>query len=158
MQTKNLTRDVRRHYRSRAIQHAFDIYWHQWYGFGAADAYDYNKWQHDKVFPEDNAARFQHEDEHRQEVLSYARKNAKHLCNCSCFMCSGHKKYEKTPKQLRLDAQDADELDALFCEEILEEGMGVKPKTLSRSLRFPGEPNLGPDYPPIVSGLKRISI
>jgi len=113
MQTKNLTRGVRRHYRNRAIQHAFDIYWNKW--DGATKTYDYNKWHDDKILLEDNAARFTHQDEHRSNVLIRAVKNAKHLRNCSCFLCSGHKEFEKIPKRLRMLAQEAD--DFLSLEE-----------------------------------------
>lgn len=108
MQTKNLNRGVRRYNRTRAIQHAFNIY-RTWHGFRAENAYDYNKWQHDKIVLEDNAARFSHQDEHRLDVLAIATKNARHMRMCSCWMCSGYKKYEKTPKMLREAAKDADD-------------------------------------------------
>lgn len=58
---------------------------------------------------EDNAARFSHQDEHRLDVLAMATKNARHMRTCSCWMCSGYKKYEKTPKMIREAAKDADD-------------------------------------------------
>lgn len=108
MQTKNLNRGVRRYNRTRAIQHAFNIYRYQW-GLGTKDAYKYYKSQHDLIILEDNAARFSHQDEHRLDVLAMATKNARHMRTCSCWMCSGYKKYEKTPKMLREAAKDADD-------------------------------------------------
>ncbi len=110
MQKKNLKRSVRRHYRERAIQHAFNVYWFHWYGHTANDAYSYNSWQHDKVLLENNEARFEHQDEHRKNVLNKATKKAKHLRYCSCKMCSYYKEYKKNLEQMCELEKDADEI------------------------------------------------
>ena len=112
MQTKNLTRSVRRYKRTRSIQYAFNIYRSHW-GFQNQNAFDYNKWQHDRIILEDNAARFSHQDEHRLDVLNFANKKARHLRTCSCWFCSGYKKYEKTPKMLKEAARSLDDLTDL---------------------------------------------
>jgi len=118
MQTKNMKRAIRRHRREKAIQHAFNCCWSQW--VWDDDSFKFNRWLHDKVYLETNEERFQHQDEHRQDVLNNAKRVAKHLRNCSCFLCSGYKDYEKTRKQLQMLAQDKDDEASLFDEDSWE--------------------------------------
>jgi hypothetical protein len=108
MQTKNMKRAERRNRREKAIQHAFNIYWHQW--GRSTEAFKYNRWSEDVTYIETNEERYRKEDEHREKVLMSAKLIAKHLRNCSCYICSGYKKYEKTRKQIQMLAQDKDEL------------------------------------------------
>lgn len=108
MQTKNTQRALTRLRRQKAIQHAFNVYWHKW-GRGDDPYGYYSWWGCEKVYLDNNEDRYAHEDEHRSEVMLTSKMVAKHLRNCSCFMCSGYKKYEKTPWQLRQAAKDLDE-------------------------------------------------
>lgn len=133
MQTKNLNRSVRRYNRTRAIQHAFDIYWNKW-GRGN-DTFK-------EVFTEEgfltywsaktyvdvdnptldtNEARFSHEDKYRQHVLGIVSQAADNLRLCSCWMCSGYKKYEKTHHMIREEMRDADDWNEVWNEDSWED-------------------------------------
>lgn len=116
MQTKDLTRGERRARRLHAIEHAFDVYWNKWGRWN--DTFRHHLYVgYERIYLETEDARRQMEDEARAECLITAKRVAKHLRNCSCFMCSGYKKYEKTPKQLRARYQDEDEVADLWGEE-----------------------------------------
>lgn len=105
------TRDYRRHVRTRAVAHAFDIYWHQ---FFYRDAFKPLSNRYYPVIIDNEQDRWNHEDEHRNEVFSHAKRDADNMRLCSCFMCSGYKKYEKTAYDLRELAREKDDLDELF--------------------------------------------
>lgn len=106
------TRDYRRSVRARAIAHAFDIYWHSW---GECDdafkAYRY--YDHCRIILDHEQARWYYEDQHRIKVLDWAKQAADNMRLCSCFLCSGYKKYEKTPQDLREAARDACDFEEL---------------------------------------------
>lgn len=103
----------RRHLRERSIAHAFHIYWNIW--GDCDDVFKWRGWQgYEPIIIEDQQARWEIENQHRADVLNRASKNADHMRMCSCFMCSGYKKYEKSPKQLREIYRDADAAEELF--------------------------------------------
>lgn len=106
------TRGYRRTVRARAIAHAFDIYWHAW---GKCDdafkAYRYSG--HKRITLDHEQARWYFEDQHRAKILDWAKQAADNMCLCSCFMCSGYKKYEKTPQAMREAVRDACDFEEL---------------------------------------------
>lgn len=118
MKTKN-KRAIRRYRREKAIQHAFNVYWYSWGQNN--DTYKFNRWQDEEIYLETNEERFKYQDEHRQDVLNTVKLVANHLRNCSCFLCSGYKDYEKTRKQLQTLAKDRDDETALFDDDSWED-------------------------------------
>lgn len=108
------TRDYRRSVRARAIAHAFDIYWNQWFAFRQPFvSYRYSN-GYCRIILDHEQARWYYEDQHRNEVIGRAKQAADNMCLCSCFLCSGYKKYEKTRHDLRELARDKDDFDELF--------------------------------------------
>lgn len=101
-------RALRRHQRARSIQHAFNVRWYKW-GF-YENSYTFFGWRKDIVVLETEEQRRQYQDEHREDVLMTAKFIAEHLRTCSCYMCSGYKKYEISYKQKIQLAKDAFEI------------------------------------------------
>lgn len=106
MHTKTKLRGERRANRQRAITHAFNLYWYEQWN---RDPFAVTSWLHDGVVHlETNAERYERQDEYRNEVLESAKRTADHLRQCSCFICSGYKKYEKAPSRLREEYRNED--------------------------------------------------
>lgn len=115
MQAKDLTRGVRRDRRLRAIGHAFDVYWHKWGRWH--DEYEGRlRRGYERIYLETEEDRRRKQDEARQACVEVAKLAADHLRTCSCFKCSGYKKYEKTPHQIRARHRDAEDLTFLWAE------------------------------------------
>ena len=115
MQKKNLKRGERRERKQHAIKHAFDIYWHKWGRWN--DVYHaHGWWGRERVYLETEESRRQEQDTARNECLKHSKRVAENFCTCSCWMCSGYKKYEKTPKMFRERYRDIDDCDSAWDE------------------------------------------
>lgn len=129
MQKEN-QRAIRRHRRQVSIDHAFDIYWRCW---GRGDD-PYQDWYpRDTIFLVTEEERRDHQNDHREEVLNQARRVAKHLKNCSCFMCSGHHELSRQERRERTSlADDFDDLQEWKANLL---GTGAVSKTVEAEIR-----------------------
>lgn len=54
------------------------------------------------------------QDRHRADWMLNAKLWADHMRTCSCYLCSGHKKYVKSTADAREAIRTRDELDDLW--------------------------------------------
>lgn len=98
-------RDYRRSVRARAVSRAFDVYWNSW---GYWENRFRSRFDQERVILEQEHVRWDYENQHRLDVLTWAKQRADNMCWCSCLLCTGYKKYEKTTYDLREIERDID--------------------------------------------------
>lgn len=121
------TRGYRRYLRERAITHAFDIYWRQWGWMDQAfqcwftdeGFLTYYTVSHyvdaDNPFLDTNDARYAHQDNYREHVRrNICGRSADNLRLCSCYTCSGYKRYEKNRQMMREEAATKDSKNEVY--------------------------------------------
>lgn len=98
-------RAFRRHRRQVMVARAFDMYF---YGWGYRSHWQEHRYSgYERMV---GADKHLCQDVNRYETLQHAKQAADNMRLCSCFMCSGYKDYEKTPRRKREEAQDRDDL------------------------------------------------
>ncbi len=110
---KQTNRGLRRALRQRAIAHAFNVYWNM-YGDGP-DVFDKRHWHgYEPTTIENQAERWEIENNHRDDVMRSATRVADYLKSCSCAMCTHRYGKYKTPQIKRARAKDIEDIRYYF--------------------------------------------
>ena len=103
--THHRGRANRRHFREVAIGHAFRVmFWSQ------NDRNDWARKNHMGYTTAIGVNKWLYQDICKYEVLLWAKQRADNMRLCSCFLCSGYKKYAQSRSQLREQARTIDDL------------------------------------------------
>lgn len=108
-----ISRAERRHRRCRAVKRAFEIYWKSWDSPRDWDDFRYGRSRGFRILDGEQERRDM-QDRHRADWMLNAKLWADHMRTCSCYLCSGHKKYVKSTADAREAIRTRDELDDLW--------------------------------------------